>query len=124
MCNTCNTSYFSGGCYSQQKMCRDCCGNVWIRLPHCGCGHNSCCGGGAIGGGIGGGIVGGTVGGTSSTGNFQCVTFCGNDNGLIGTNALSSNGYADEYYARQYGLYGYSGRCGCCSTSTTTTTGN
>ncbi len=122
MCNYCNSatcgcggSFWSSG---YQRLCRDCCGNIRVANSGCGCQQNCGCG---------------DTNGTDSNGNtaarsgFTYLTFCGN--GLGTTNAANTastsscgcasstaNNY-DWYYARQYGLLGYSG-CPCGSSYT------
>ena len=96
---------FSNGCGSQY-MCRDGCGNVWVRTAmQCGCSGcynncwNSCCHNGCNNG-CGGGVnqnTNGTATGNNGNGHFSCVTFCGDTlNGLLQTNntATSTNTYS------------------------------
>lgn len=129
MCNTC-TNYTNGcynytqanttgnncGCGCNQRICRDCCGNIWVRQNvsrgnRCcsqGCGCNTCGTGGNTAENGGGGVNGV---------NYGCFTICGRIfNGAAtqtATNTQNRANCADGYYARQYGYYPY-GRSGCC----------
>ena len=100
----------SNGCGSQY-MCRDCCGNVWVRTMNCGCSGccNSCCHNGCNNG-CGGGVnenTNGSATGNNGNGHFACVTFCGNTlNGLMQTNNTATN--ATTYPC---------GRCNRCARS-------
>ena len=127
MYNTCNVNYTQNGCYNTanttegclgygQRICRDCCGNIWVRRNTCGCTprclyqnatpipENTCCG---------------TNGGNGCTnggngGQFGCFTVCGRVFNNPVTQQTGTTTNFDLYYARQYGLYPYGGTTGCC----------
>ena len=125
MCNTCS-NYTSGcynyaqantttgrslGCGCNQRICRDCCGNIWVRqnVSSCcqQCSHCCSC------------QNNGTSGNANGNGNsYGCFTICGRIfNGATTQNTTATqNGFtcSDRYYARQYGLYPYGGGYGCC----------
>lgn len=131
MCNTCHTNY-NGGCYGVttqatantsncfgcgQRICRDCCGNVWVRRNTCGCAQtcHSCCQQNCC---QNGGSASGNNGGNGG-GNYGCFTICGRifNTAQTNTNATTQSTQTmgcDSYYARQYGLYPYGGRSYCC----------
>lgn len=126
MCNTC--SNYTGGCYNytqantctggcsnggwNQRICRDGCGNIWVRqntvpcCQHCNhCGQNGC-----GNGGNGSGIANGTNGN-----GYGCFTVCGRlFQGVATQNARTTQTCTgtDLYYARQYGGYSCGGCCG------------
>ena len=138
MCNTC--SNYSGGCYNytqanttagcyartgcgyNQRICRDCCGNIWVRQNvspccHCcnQCSQNGCCNNGNTSG---------NANGTTGNG-YGCVTVCGRlyQGATAQTMPATQNctGNVDWYYARQYGGYPY-GSSYCCGRGLTTAT--
>ena len=127
MCNTC--SNYTGGCYNyaqantatgygtgcgfNQRICRDCCGNIWVRqnvsiccnrcCHHCSCGNN--------------GTSGNTNGNGGNGNSYGCFTICGRIfNGTTQNAAATQNvtTCSDGYYARQYGQYPYGRSYGCC----------
>lgn len=125
MCTMCNSGY-TASCNSTltqanvlncnsclgygQRICRDCCGNVWVRrTTNCGCCQNTpCC----------------QQNTCSNDNGFGFFTVFGRIVSGYGTNGTTAtNGTAngtnttnyDNYYARQYG---YS-RCGCCGSNST-----
>ena len=137
MCNTCNTTarscqnccsnsygcnglfnllngnscHYNGcsswGGWGNQRICRDCNGNIWVRVS-CGnsCCHNSCgCHNGCSCGCNNGGSTAGNA--SNGSGSFRCITFCGNSD----TSNTASTLNGDTYYARQYGLYGSNRSC-------------
>lgn len=127
MCNVWNTNACGYGCCNTnnwlntlfgnttQSICRDCCGN--IRVNQC---QNTCCGchcchscGCGCGCGNDSGSTSTDNGNGNNGGRFACFTVCGNTNSLTQSNTANAlNG--DQYYARQYGLYGYNNSsCGC-----------
>lgn len=163
MCNTCNSSVFSGsgcgcnscgnslfnlfggnscGCnsccnngsnFGFQRICRDCNGNIRVRNSNC-CGCNGCSnnwnwwnngwnGWNWWNNGCNCDCSSDWSNGNSRSGDIRLITVCGNsgntDNSRQSRNSdndttrASDNG--DDYYARQYGLNGRSGRssCGC-----------
>lgn len=108
MCNTCNhymqcgrCGYTNGyghsnGCsWNTQSICRDCCGNIWVRVANGNTQTNVC--------------------------QCSCACQCGysnaatntntnsNTNGVMGTYCVDGN----AYYARQYALNGNTRSCGC-----------
>ena len=105
--NTCNSTFTQANVLNgnsclgyNQRMCRDCCGNVWVRRAnYCGCcqQHTPCCQENTDTSNCGFGFF--TVFGRIIGGNVANTT-----NGTATTNG-------DAYYARQY--YG-APRCGCC----------
>ncbi len=107
--NTCNSTLtqanaLSGNsCFGYgQRICRDCCGNVWVRSSTgCGCcqQQSSCCQQNTDTSNCGCGCGLFTVFGRIVSGNVATTT----------SGTTTSNG--DNYYARQY--YGAS-RYGCC----------
>ncbi len=107
----CNCCRYYNGCYGygtcSQRICRDCCGNIWVRqTTNCNCGCNNGCGCGNNGNG--------STSSNNGNGNgqgFACVTFCGNSSNSSGQTTTSTAYNYDEYYARQYGLNGYGGGC-------------
>lgn len=136
MCNTCanctNGSNFSltnsntsscSFCGCNQRICRDGCGNIWVRQNSSRCGNGCCrcnsCGNGCCGNCSccnNGTNVASTTNGGNDGNNYGCVTICGRIfNGATTQTASTQNGaaYSDYYYARQYGLYPYN-RSSCC----------
>jgi hypothetical protein len=116
MCHICNANYTqnggyntttTGGCFGfGQRVCRDCCGNVWVRRNVC----NPCCQQTGCHN-VGTGTTDTTNNGNGGT--FGCFTICGRvfQNTVRQTPVTTE---FDGYYARQYGLYPYGGRgCGC-----------
>lgn len=142
-CNACCNCLFnllygnsccSNSCYNPcyQRICRDCNGNIRVSNSN-GCGYstastnNGCNGGWNTWNNGWNGNSGhsgcGCENGNSRSGDIHFITVCGNSgnngNGRRcryfegDTTATSDSG--DDYYARQYGLNGRSGRssCGC-----------
>jgi hypothetical protein len=97
MCNICNQytqfgrcGYNTGCGLNPQNICRDSCGNIWVRVATgatqtdvCQCTCTYRCGGFTP---------------TANTGNNTAGSFCVD---------------GDAYYARQYGLNGNTRSCGC-----------
>ena len=123
MCNMYNANYTQNGCYNTtattggcfgygQRICRDCCGNIWVRRNTCHtCCQQNCCQNGGTGT---------TDTNTNCNGgyNYACLTVCGR----VFQNTVRQTGDTtgfDGYYARQYGLYPYGGRT-CCGGNTFT----
>lgn len=133
MCNTCTncaSSFFNNaranttasccglGCGSNQRICRDGCGNIWVRQNSSSCCNRccQCCSCGDNG-------TSSNANGNGGNGNtYGCFTICGRIfNGATTQNiAATQNGttYSDGYYARQYGLYPYGRNHGCCGSFT------
>ena len=132
MCNMC-TNFTSGcgnntalttaatgttsGCFCGcgQRVCRDACGNVWVRQNTSRCLRrccNRCCNSWDNDTDT---TNNGTAGNSDNGNGYACITVCGrvfNGATVQNTSAYSNN--TDWYYARQYGLYPYGRRSFCC----------
>lgn len=122
MCNTC--SYYTGGCYNNtqantitggctqtcgfQRMCRDYCGNIWVRQNCSSCCNScGCCS-------QNNDATSGNANGTTGNG-YGCFTICGRlyQGTAQNTRTTQTCGQnVDLYYARQYGGCAYGGCCG------------
>lgn len=123
MCNTCSNC--TGSCYNytqantvtggcarigwNQRICRDGCGNIWVRQNCSSCCNScGCCA-------QNNGAASGNANGTTGNG-YGCFTVCGRlYQGTAAQNARTAQTCAqnvDLYYARQYGGYSCGGCCG------------
>ena len=100
MCNMCNNytqmgrcGYTNGGGCSTQGVCRDCCGNIWVRVANVTTPTNTCqC---------------------SGTCHYGCLNATANTNADTNNTQGSYCIDGNAYYARQYALNGQSRSCGC-----------
>ena len=127
MCNTCSnytgccnnytqTNTGSSGCARlgwNQRICRDSCGNIWVRQNASSC--CQCCNRCSRNGCCNNGNATDTANGTTGNG-YGCFTVCGRL--YQGTTAQTTSatqtctGNGDWYYARQYGGNSCGGCCG------------
>lgn len=105
-------------CGCGQRICRDCCGNLVVRATAngSGCGYCSQRCGGQYGYQTCNGVVTGNETTTCTSCNMRNAYVCFPVSQRSGCNtaAQGNAGVADEYYARQYGLYPYGQRSFCC----------
>ena len=95
------------GCGNEQRMCRDACGNIWVRR-NLGCGGCGCQGGNVLQ----------TTNAYNTRGGYLCLPMGVATWGVNGVQTTQEpqgvQPINDIYYARQYGLYPCGRRtCGC-----------